>query len=106
MQVIEAAGKTGHLIADCFQSGGGKAGQYPHWWKGKRSTSTPNIAANLATTSSSTPSGNITPGTHYALSASIDADEIERLIAENARLMNAFKLLPLPRLQELYHQHV
>jgi len=28
--------KVGHLIADCFQAGGGKAGQYPHWWKGKR----------------------------------------------------------------------
>jgi len=27
--------KVGHLIADCFQAGGGKAGQYPHWWKGK-----------------------------------------------------------------------
>ena len=24
-------GKTGHLIEDCFQPGGGKAGQYPPW---------------------------------------------------------------------------
>lgn len=24
----------GHLIADCFAHGGGKCGQYPHWWKG------------------------------------------------------------------------
>jgi len=30
-----SCGKTGHLIADCFQTGGGKAGEYPHWWKGK-----------------------------------------------------------------------
>jgi hypothetical protein len=28
-------GKTGHIIDDCFQPGGGKAGQYPPWWKGK-----------------------------------------------------------------------
>ena len=28
-------GKVGHLMDDCFQQGGGKAGQYPHWIGGK-----------------------------------------------------------------------
>jgi hypothetical protein len=28
-------GKTGHIIDDCFQPGGEKAGQYFPWWKGK-----------------------------------------------------------------------
>ena len=68
-------GKKGHLIADCFQTGGGKAGQYPHWWKGKRTTQ--NVTANLATTASTTASGEVTAGPHYALSASIDISEIE-----------------------------
>lgn len=31
----QSCGKFGHLIADCFQTGGEKARQYPHWWKGK-----------------------------------------------------------------------
>jgi hypothetical protein len=31
----KVCGKTGHLIGDCFQVGGGKEGQYPSWWKGK-----------------------------------------------------------------------
>ncbi|KAJ7079445.1 hypothetical protein B0H15DRAFT_788098, partial [Mycena belliarum] len=31
-----APGKKGHSIADCFWPGGGKEGQWPAWWKGKR----------------------------------------------------------------------
>lgn len=27
---------SGHLVKDCFAHGGGKEGQYPDWWKGKR----------------------------------------------------------------------
>lgn len=30
-----SCGKISHLITDCFQTGGGKAGEYLHWWKGK-----------------------------------------------------------------------
>jgi hypothetical protein len=33
-----APGKRGHTIADCFWPGGGKEGQWPAWWKGKRPT--------------------------------------------------------------------
>ena len=44
-------GKTGHLIKDCFPPGGGKAGQYPPWWKGKRTTNPSIPSANLATSS-------------------------------------------------------
>ncbi|KAJ7098071.1 hypothetical protein B0H15DRAFT_737680, partial [Mycena belliarum] len=29
-------GRTGHLAKDCFRPGGGKEGQYPAWWKGKK----------------------------------------------------------------------
>ncbi|ESK80654.1 hypothetical protein Moror_15512 [Moniliophthora roreri MCA 2997] len=29
-------GKVRHLIEDCFEEGGGKQGQYPDWWKGKK----------------------------------------------------------------------
>ncbi|KAF7318315.1 hypothetical protein HMN09_00340300 [Mycena chlorophos] len=31
-----APGKRGHTIEDCFWLGGGKAGQWPAWWKGKK----------------------------------------------------------------------
>jgi Reverse transcriptase (RNA-dependent DNA polymerase)/gag-polypeptide of LTR copia-type/GAG-pre-integrase domain len=74
-------GKTGHLIEDCFQQGGGKAGQYPPWWKGKRSQ-TPSVpSANLAT--SSIADGAVTTGSHYALSASFNIKDIEQVIAQN-----------------------
>ncbi|EDQ98952.1 uncharacterized protein LACBIDRAFT_335517 [Laccaria bicolor S238N-H82] len=60
--------KTGHLIPDCFQMGGGKQGQYPPWWKGKRTISP---IANLVF-SSLTIDGTINTGRHFALSATFD----------------------------------
>ncbi|CAK5281443.1 unnamed protein product [Mycena citricolor] len=36
MHSCGANGKQGHTIADCFWPGGGKAGQWPAWWKGRR----------------------------------------------------------------------
>ncbi|KAJ7170661.1 hypothetical protein C8R43DRAFT_824668, partial [Mycena crocata] len=36
-----APGKKGHSIDHCFWPGGGKAGQWPSWWKGKRTTTAP-----------------------------------------------------------------
>jgi hypothetical protein len=71
-------GKVGHLVEDCFQQGGGKAGQYPHWWKGKRTVASANVAT------SSTSSGSTSTGTHWALSATVNSDEIERIIRENS----------------------
>jgi hypothetical protein len=55
-------GRTGHLAADCFRKGGGKEGQYPSWWKGKKDTDPPS-----KTTSANTSVGHITQS--YALSA-------------------------------------
>jgi hypothetical protein len=42
--------RTGHLAADCFRKGGGKEGQYPSWWKGKKDTESPpkNLLANTS----------------------------------------------------------
>jgi hypothetical protein len=39
---------VGHTIENCFKMGGGKQGQYPSWWKGKRDAPLP--SANNATT--------------------------------------------------------
>src|SRR5271155_55858 len=74
-------GKTGHLIDECFQPGGGKAGQYPPWWKGKRTPNSSVPSANLATSFVTT--GDIANGSHYALSASFDIKNIEEIIAQN-----------------------
>ncbi|CAK5275188.1 unnamed protein product [Mycena citricolor] len=38
-----AQGKRGNTIADCFWPGGGKVGQWPSWWKGKRNGPAANI---------------------------------------------------------------
>ncbi|KDQ22451.1 hypothetical protein PLEOSDRAFT_1031062, partial [Pleurotus ostreatus PC15] len=44
--------KKGHLAEDCFRDGGGKAGQWPDWWQGKRDGSNPggtggSVASNM-----------------------------------------------------------
>ncbi|EDR06963.1 uncharacterized protein LACBIDRAFT_328359 [Laccaria bicolor S238N-H82] len=74
-------GKVGHLMEDCFGPGGGKAGQYPPWYKGKRATASANLTTS---TTSSTSSGSTTPGTHWALSVTFNYQEIDTLICENA----------------------
>jgi hypothetical protein len=69
-----SCGKIGHLIADCFQTRGGKVGEYPHWWKGKRTAQT--VISNTASVIE-------IPGGHYTLSAFVDVNEIQKLINEN-----------------------
>jgi hypothetical protein len=54
--------RSGHLAADCFRKGGGKEGQYPAWWKGKKDTDPP-----VKTTSANASVGHIAQS--YALSA-------------------------------------
>ncbi|KAJ7728566.1 hypothetical protein B0H14DRAFT_537700 [Mycena olivaceomarginata] len=39
-----APGRKGHSISDCFWPGGGKEGQWPAWWKGKKPTIAPTAA--------------------------------------------------------------
>ncbi|KAJ3963569.1 hypothetical protein EV361DRAFT_813263, partial [Lentinula raphanica] len=41
----------GHVIENCWKLGGGKQGQYPKWWKGKRDAPLINPSANNTTTS-------------------------------------------------------
>ncbi|KAJ7483703.1 hypothetical protein B0H11DRAFT_1914584 [Mycena galericulata] len=43
-----AVGRKGHTIDKCFWPGGGKEGQWPSWWKGKRTGAPP--AANVVET--------------------------------------------------------
>lgn len=66
--------KVGHIIDDCFQQGGGKVGQYPHWWKGKCTTASANLVTSL------TSDGSTSAGTHWVLSATINHGKIERIL--------------------------
>ncbi|KAF5313819.1 hypothetical protein D9619_013038 [Psilocybe cf. subviscida] len=43
-------GKLGHELASCFQKGGGKEGQFPEWWRGKKAGGTTQTAASATTT--------------------------------------------------------
>ncbi|THU84271.1 hypothetical protein K435DRAFT_687880, partial [Dendrothele bispora CBS 962.96] len=45
---------VGHTIDNCFKLGGGKQGQYPKWWKGKRDVPLPNSANNTTSSSDAT----------------------------------------------------
>ncbi|THU97011.1 hypothetical protein K435DRAFT_573131, partial [Dendrothele bispora CBS 962.96] len=47
--------RVGHTVENCFRKGGGKEGQYPSWWKGKRDNTT-NATASAANTSAASSS--------------------------------------------------
>ncbi|EEB88899.1 hypothetical protein MPER_13074 [Moniliophthora perniciosa FA553] len=57
--------KEGHSIDNCWALGGGKQGQYPPWFQGKRTAPIP--SANAATTASTSSAGTVTQGKVYAL---------------------------------------
>ncbi|KAJ3981327.1 hypothetical protein F5890DRAFT_1389822, partial [Lentinula detonsa] len=54
--------RAGHIAEECYRRGGGKEGQYPSWWKGKKDTEGPvaNATATLVV-------GELTQ--HYGLAA-------------------------------------
>ncbi|KAJ3780896.1 hypothetical protein GGU10DRAFT_278553 [Lentinula aff. detonsa] len=54
--------RIGHIAEECFRKGGGKEGQYPSWWKGKKDAGGP--SANVTTTPEV---GELTQ--HYGLAA-------------------------------------
>ncbi|KAG9221993.1 hypothetical protein CCMSSC00406_0009201 [Pleurotus cornucopiae] len=63
--------KRGHLAEDCFRDGGGKAGQWPDWWRGKHDGNNPD--------GGSSSSSNLAVGSlsqHYAFSASANTDDL------------------------------
>ncbi|KAF5329775.1 hypothetical protein D9619_009137 [Psilocybe cf. subviscida] len=43
-------GKAGHELTTCFQKGGGKEGQFPEWWRGKKVSGGTQTAASATTT--------------------------------------------------------
>ncbi|KAF5369735.1 hypothetical protein D9757_011985 [Collybiopsis confluens] len=43
--------RVGHVAEECFRKGGGKEGQYPAWWKGKKDSRIVVPAANATTAS-------------------------------------------------------
>ncbi|KAJ3963548.1 hypothetical protein EV361DRAFT_782489, partial [Lentinula raphanica] len=57
----------GHSIENCWKMGGGKQGQYPKWWKGKRDAPLLPPVANQATQPDHPDP--IVNGPHYALTA-------------------------------------
>ncbi|KAF8823454.1 hypothetical protein HHX47_DHR10000197 [Lentinula edodes] len=55
-------GRVGHLKDECFRKGGGKEGQYPSWWRGKKDeTVNQNPTSSMAIGE---------PTLHYAMTAS------------------------------------
>jgi hypothetical protein len=60
--VCKTAGRTGHLVDNCFWPGGGKEGQWLEWWNLSKSITPPK-----AMSASFGPAGPITEGTYWAL---------------------------------------
>ncbi|KAJ3787156.1 hypothetical protein GGU10DRAFT_249307, partial [Lentinula aff. detonsa] len=46
--------RKGHVKEECYRKGGGKEGQYPSWWRGRKESTVP-TNANLAVTDFSQP---------------------------------------------------
>ncbi|KAJ4000051.1 hypothetical protein F5050DRAFT_1549995, partial [Lentinula boryana] len=39
--------RAGHLAEECFRKGGGKEGQFPSWWRGKKDVTIGSPSANV-----------------------------------------------------------
>jgi hypothetical protein len=76
--------RTGHIAADCFRKGGGKEGQYPAWWKGKKDTDSPSKS-----TTANSAVGHITQS--YALASSSTNPDRGKTYADSAASDNFFK---------------
>ncbi|KAJ3728297.1 hypothetical protein C8R42DRAFT_563854, partial [Lentinula raphanica] len=79
--------RTGHLAEDCFRKGGGKEGQYPAWWKGKRDTSAAgNLSANVTLT------GGVAELTqHYGMAVSMGDGIGDEIYADTGASDHFFK---------------
>jgi hypothetical protein len=77
-------GRVGHIAADCFRKGGGKEGQYPAWWKGKKDTD-----SSSKTTSANSAVGHITQS--YALASVSSPPSNSKTYADSAASDNFFK---------------
>ncbi len=72
----------GHTLEECWKLGGGRQGQYPPWWKGKRDAPLPSGSANLVTANQLDP-GSITTNV-IALNTFIDKETLETAYQEIA----------------------
>ncbi len=79
----------GHTLDKCWKLGGGRQGQYPPWWKGKRDTPVPS-SANLATSNvASSDAGSVYTNV-TALNTRIDDETlkaIEKILGEETALV-------------------
>ncbi|KAJ3978964.1 hypothetical protein F5890DRAFT_1376518, partial [Lentinula detonsa] len=68
--------RSGHVAEECFRKGGGKEGQYPSWWRGKRENQGETPASSTANAMTLPEVGQLTQ--HYGLTvASTEGDEGE-----------------------------
>ncbi|KAJ3787512.1 hypothetical protein GGU10DRAFT_244353, partial [Lentinula aff. detonsa] len=75
-------GRKGHIKDDCYRKGGGKEGQYPAWWRGRKdSPFKPYSSANMAVNNSIQ---------HYAMVA-IDHQEQGTIYADSATSEHFFR---------------
>ncbi|GAW08486.1 retrovirus-related pol polyprotein from transposon tnt 1-94 [Lentinula edodes] len=78
-------GRVGHLKDECFRKGGGKEGQYPSWWRGKRDDTV------VSTTPSSSSMAIGEPTLHYAMTASDETQKVGELYADSGATDHFFR---------------
>ncbi|KAJ3816942.1 hypothetical protein F5880DRAFT_1442367, partial [Lentinula raphanica] len=77
--------RSGHVAEDCFRRGGGKEGQYPSWWKGKKDSPS-NPTANVV---NAPVIGELTQ--HYGLSASTNGEGGDAIYADTGASDHFFR---------------
>lgn len=75
-------GRTGHIKINCFQKGGGKEGQYPAWWRGKKDTNIPTLSAAVMTTIMADSIRDFPQ--HYGMTAALTAQVSTGVYADSA----------------------
>ncbi|KAJ3780404.1 hypothetical protein GGU10DRAFT_234962, partial [Lentinula aff. detonsa] len=83
--------RTGHIAEECFRKGGGKEGQYPAWWKGKKDVERGETTANVAATP-----GELTPAVaeltqYYGLTASFREETGSEIYADTGASDHFFR---------------
>ncbi|KAJ3780238.1 hypothetical protein GGU10DRAFT_252760, partial [Lentinula aff. detonsa] len=86
--------RQGHLAEECYRKGGGKEGQYPTWWKGKKDVSTGNSVANNMTTTMATINpmpevGELTQ--YYGLATASNIEDRDEIFADTGASDHFFR---------------
>ncbi|KAJ3979416.1 hypothetical protein F5890DRAFT_1421386 [Lentinula detonsa] len=76
--------RIGHIAEECFRRGGGKEGQYPPWWKGKKDSGGPYAHVTVTTEVGELPQ-------YYGLAALVEGVDEGEIFADTGASDHFFR---------------